>query len=233
MQAYIITIPNNKISIEAANRCINTSVEYKNEFSIKTYDAVTPDTVQQELRKHKVDWKWPWEGAVTDLQTGLVKQSYPTAVKAKRVSCSLSHLNLWKECIRVRAPILILEHDAMFLRKLDYNDYIKDDKYSIIGINNPLGNTRRSSVFHQAIQKSRYPICDVPVIDEVYVPQGLAGNSAYIIKPDAANKLVKAVHKHGLWPNDAIMCRQLLPYTIGVTKQYYTDTQRIVSTTTR
>ena len=126
MQAYIITIPNNKISIEAANRCINTSVEYKNEFSIKTYDAVTPDTVQQELRKHKVDWKWPWEGAVTDLQTGLVKQSYPTAVKAKRVSCSLSHLNLWKECIQVRAPILILEHDAMFLRKLDYNDYIKD-----------------------------------------------------------------------------------------------------------
>lgn len=232
MQAYIITIPNHKLSIEAANRCINTSIEYKNEFSIKTYDAVTPETVQQELVRRKVDWKWPWEGAVTDFNTGLVKQSYPTVDKAKRVACSLSHLNLWYKCYKSNQPILILEHDAMFIKKLDY-DYILDDKYDIIGINCPLGNTRKSSVFHGIIQKSRNRICDVPVIDEVYVPQGLAGNSAYIIKPGAAKRLIKLVNQHGLWPNDALMCRQLLPHTIGVTKEYYTDTQRIVSTTTK
>jgi len=70
----------------------------------------------------------------------------------------------------------------------------------------------------------------VPDIDEFNVPQGLAGNSAYIIKPAGANNLLNAVKEHGLWPNDAIMCKQLIP-RLGVTKEYYTRVQGLPSTT--
>ena len=43
-------------------------------------------------------------------------------------------------------------------------------------------------------------------------PDGLAGNSAYLLKPWAAEDLVMAFKTYGVWPNDATMCRQLFPY---------------------
>jgi GR25 family glycosyltransferase involved in LPS biosynthesis len=63
------------------------------------------------------------------------------------------------------------------------------------------------------------------------VPQGLAGNSAYIIKPKGAEELIMAVEKYGAWPNDAIMCKQLIP-NMGVTRRFYTKVQGLPSTTT-
>ena len=72
----------------------------------------------------------------------------------------------------------------------------------------------------------------VPYVDsDRQVPQGLAGNSAYIIKPTGANHLIGLVKEYGLWPNDAIMCRQLVT-GLGVTKKFYTNTQKLKSTTT-
>ena len=70
----------------------------------------------------------------------------------------------------------------------------------------------------------------IPTIDEYYIPQGLAGNSAYIIKPEAARQLIDLVKIHGLWPNDAIMCKQLIK-KMGVSKNFYTKIQGLPSTT--
>jgi len=69
----------------------------------------------------------------------------------------------------------------------------------------------------------------VPTIDEFNVPQGLAGNSAYIIKPAGAKAVLDATKEHGLWPNDAIMCKQIIN-NLGVTKTYYTRVQGLPST---
>ena len=69
------------------------------------------------------------------------------------------------------------------------------------------------------------------MIDEGHVPQGLAGNSAYIMKPSGAKKMLDLVAQFGLWPNDAIMCRQLIP-TLGVSKTSFTGVQGLPSTTT-
>ena len=70
-----------------------------------------------------------------------------------------------------------------------------------------------------------------PTIDDISVPQGLAGNSAYIIKPAGAKQMIELVDEYGLWPNDAIMCKQLVK-GLGVTKKFYTKVQRTRSTTT-
>ena len=45
------------------------------------------------------------------------------------------------------------------------------------------------------------------------------------------NKLIAAVEEYGLWPNDAIMCRQLIK-KLGVTRKFYTLVQGLPSTTT-
>ena len=63
------------------------------------------------------------------------------------------------------------------------------------------------------------------------MPQGLAGNSAYIIKPYFAEKLLNKLKEKGAWPNDALMCKQIIP-TLGVTRNFYTRVQGLRSTTT-
>ena len=76
----------------------------------------------------------------------------------------------------------------------------------------------------------REAVISCPYIDSVNVPQGLAGNSAYVIKREGAEKMLELVKEHGLWPNDALMCKQLIP-RIGCTQKFYTRVQGVRSTT--
>ena len=176
-----------------------------------------------------IRWKYPWEGQETDIKTGLIKTAYPTANRNTRIACALSHWLLWHKCLTKDEPLLILEHDALFVAKLDY-DKIINSKYDIIGINSPAAATRKAHEFHDKVQATHALIQPVPTIDEFNVPQGLAGNSAYIIKPAGAKAVLDATKEHGLWPNDAIMCKQIIP-NLGVTKTYYTRVQGLPSTT--
>ena len=68
-------------------------------------------------------------------------------------------------------------------------------------------------------------------VDDVEVPQGLAGNSAYLITPKGAKKLLDKVREVGLWPNDAVMCKQFFPW-MQVVYPYYTTIQRGLKSTT-
>lgn len=42
-------------------------------------------------------------------------------------------------------------------------------------------------------------------------PDGLAGNSAYVIQPATAQRLCELQAEVGVWPNDATLCEQLVP----------------------
>jgi GR25 family glycosyltransferase involved in LPS biosynthesis len=180
------------------------------------------------MKEHIVRWNYPWVGKEQCLQTGLLKAAYKTDNPKARVACALSHYLLWKRCVSIDEPIMILEHDAKFVEKIDFD--INDSKMYIVGINNPLGATRRAREFYTTIVNNKTWIQLVPKVDHYDVPQGLAGNSAYIIKPEGASRMLKLVKEHGLWPNDALMCRQLVP-RLGVTKKFYTQVQGTRSTT--
>lgn len=237
MKAYIIRIKDNEISEKAAQRCLN-SLEQFNIIDIEPelFDAVTPDVAEGLLLSHGIKWTYPWIDGKVDLKTGLKLNPYKTADRHKRIACFLSHYTLWNKSIEDDEPILVLEHDAIFIRPF-FPQFTLDSKYGIIGINNPLGATRRPDVFDSQIQTMRGEHLDVdrvlpvPSVDSFDIPQGLAGNSAYAIKPEAARKLVEAVKDNGAWPNDAIMCKQILPGILGVTSKYYTKVQGTRSTT--
>jgi hypothetical protein len=105
-----------------------------------------------------------------------------------------------------------------------------------MGLNDPIGNTRKGQRFHAQVESHGKGIQDIPKIDmdgELPLPMGLAGNSAYIIKPHAATKLLEKVEEIGMWPNDAIMCKQLFPSLLKVVYPYYSNTQKTISTTTQ
>ena len=189
------------------------------------FSATYPEQVPELMARFKLTWNYPWQGTETDLHTGLKKSGYPTTNKNNRIACALSHYRLWAQCVHSNEPMLIMEHDAYFTDRLKgYYAILDDNRWDIIGINEPRGNTRKAQVFHQKVYEAVDPehseasyvndkidIVPVPTIDSFDIPQGLAGNSAYIIKPNGAANLLLAVNKYGLWPNDAIMCKQLIP----------------------
>ena len=231
----VITMTDNKVSMEAFGKLQDSSHSVGNDFRPEIFEATIAENAEDHLSKLLLEWNYPWEGVVTDLKTGLKKSAYQTKNRLNRIACAISHYRLWAVCVKTDKPMLIMEHDAIFIQRLRYDNLLEDNHYNIIGINNPIGNTRKSHEFHKILQQSvdreNTGIIPVPTIDNFDIPQGLAGNSAYIIKPKGARMCIKAASEHGLWPNDALMCKQLIPH-MGVTKAYYTNTQRVVSTTT-
>lgn len=226
---FVITIRDNHISETGAARLKESSFKVGNPMAISKFDAVTPDSVERVMSAEKVHWNYPWEGQISDFETGLIKSAYQTTNPAARMACFMSHYLLWKRCVKQKTPILVFEHDAVFSNKFDLTaDTIKFD---ILGINNPLGATRKAQLYYDLVTKMNAPQGRVPLIDEHNIPQGLAGNSAYVIKPAGAEVMIKLTRTYGAWPNDALMCRQLVK-SLGVTKKFYTYVNRMASTTT-
>jgi GR25 family glycosyltransferase involved in LPS biosynthesis len=229
MKCYAIVIKGNDVSELGYENLFKSSESVGNTFVIERFDAITPDLAINRLKDTGVMWNYPWDKPVRDMASGLLKSPYPTKNRNARIACSLSHYNLWSRCYNSDETFLIMEHDAVWKKKLP--EWVTVDPiYDIIGINDPRGATRRSSQFHDLLQAREGLINRPPVIDEDCVPQGLAGNSAYIVKRSGANKMLKLVKEYGLWPNDALMCRQLVK-TLGTSKTYYTGVQGLPSTT--
>lgn len=145
--------------------------------------------------------------------------------------------DLWWSRWKDTREITVLRHDEKTkwsLMKKSISE-TPTGKFSggILGLNSPLGATRKASVFHTELF-GKYGFHKVPSVDAIGddpLPQGLAGNSAYIIKPWAAKKLLDKVDEIGMWPNDALMCKQLFPW-MQVCWPYFTVVQGTASTTT-
>ena len=230
MKSFAVVIKENKTSELGYSTLVESSKKVGNDFDINRFDAVTPSTYKQAMSDFDITWNYPWQGEVLDFASGLKKKAYITSDPENRIACAVSHYTLWKNCIELDEPILILEHDANLTHKI--NITLSDSNFDILGINNPLGVTRLSKVYYDSILNNMNSYQRVPYVDnDKQVPQGLAGNSAYMISPRGANNLISLVKEYGLWPNDAIMCRQLVN-GLGVTKKFYTNTQKLKSTTT-
>lgn len=224
MEAFVITISNNPRSVACAERCIKSA-----NIPIKKFDAITEMHASKIMRDLGIHWNYPWKGEEYDIKAGVKKSAYQTKDPLKRVGCFLSHYLLWKRCTEQNESIMILEHDAIFIKPFDGTAFAKAE-CDIISINDPRGATRKAQDFHDKLQKNPKTIQRVPTIDDLTIPQGLPGNSAYIIKPSGAKKMLDLVKEFGAWPNDALMCKQLIQ-SIASSKIYYTKVQGTPSTT--
>jgi len=231
MKAYIIVLEGNRISEKGLRDCLLSNERVSNDIEIEKFTAVTPNQIEELQKQYNLQYTYPITGQRTDFNSGLQLSAYKTGKIENRIACFFSHYLLWKKCIETSSDFLILEHDAEFIQKVRC-DHLENSKYQIIGINDPRGATRKAQEYHKLVTQSEFTIAPPPTIDLHYVPQGLAGNSAYYIKQTGAKKLLELVNQYGIWPNDAIMCKQLLPGILGQTKNYYTKVQGLVSTTT-
>jgi len=231
MKAFAIVVPGNKISMSGFNELSESYKKYGHNEGLEMHEAIELHKVEGFCGGNGLVWNYPLEGQISDIKSGLIKSAYQTADLRKRMSCFLSHWYLWQKCKTLDETILILEHDARFIKKLPADSTFARANYDIIGINDPSMATRKSKVYHDKILERSEFFQPVPRIDEFNVPQGLAGNSAYVIKPEGAKLMIELTQEYGMWPNDALMCYQLVP-RLGVTRNFYTRIQGLRSTTT-
>lgn len=225
MKAYSIVIQDNEISEKAYEK-----LKQSTKLRVDRFDAIPLDQVDRHLELFNLKWTYPWDQERADIPTGLKLSPYTTRNPRARISCALSHFVLWRMVQVIGEPIVVLEHDAIFNSELP-TAFPSSKKSTIIGLNDPRGATRKSALYHDLVQSSEDNFPLVPWVDEDrMVPQGLAGNSAYVIGPEGGKRMVSLVNEHGLWPNDAIMCRQLIP-DLSTSKKYYTKVQGTPSTT--
>jgi len=227
MKAFVITLFNDKYSVQSAENTLKTARQMNDDLHIEMVRAVTPDKIKDNT------YSYPKEGE-TKTYEGMTLVGYKAKDVGKKVACSLSHMHLWNKCVEMDEPIMILEHDAVFTRKFRLGkllDAIEDG--DIVMINDPRGATRRGTVYHENIirwDKGLNTIDGVNTADE-NVPDGLAGNSAYIITPSAAKKAIELQSTIGIWPNDALLCKQLFPRNLKSYYPYITKVNQLKSTT--
>jgi hypothetical protein len=232
MKAFAIVLENNAISEHGYSELVKSSIHFDNDFQVERFNAIDETAAREYMGQ--VDcmrWAWPWRGEDIDFPTGLIKKAYKTARPYARIGCFLSHYYLWKKCIEVDETILILEHDAIFVSKLNN---ISIENGQAASINNPARSTRKAELYHQLLMDSPGgPFVPVPDVDDnLALPTGLPGNSAYLMTPMFASKVVEFARAFGMWPNDALLCKQVFPGKLLALKNYATQVQGLPSTTT-
>lgn len=200
MDAYVITLRGHEYSERVADRCIKSAREIGG-IEVKKFDAVAADDAVRVMGASGLKWTW---GSGCP-KTGLAHHSYG-GDEAARIGCAMSHYALWEKCAYSGKRMLILEHDSVFLRPF----FVFKFKAACM-INDPAGATPRGDWWHEQMVKRGPGAWQKTRIFESDRPDGLAGNSAYVLQPLTALHLMQTVKWLGVWPNDATMCRQLVP----------------------
>lgn len=105
MKAFVITIDSLEESVGAARRCIRSGARYGVE--VENFTATTPADNPEEMFAEK------------RIPTQLFAEKYSRWENV--LSCFMSHHRLWEKCVELNEPILILEHDAVFVNELPPN----------------------------------------------------------------------------------------------------------------
>jgi len=243
--ALIIADLNDRASVVGARNVMQSIRNTKSTIIPFLIQATTPQTLEEDLKTFglsKADWTYPKVPNQTkiDIKSGMHLTGYNAKDLDKVISCTVSHMRVWYMSAMLNETICVLEHDAVFTRQLVTKTTDEFDSAGIIGLNDPRGATRKASVYldrvisgqRKTTKEGTLTYVDAPWIDNNRnAPQGIAGNSAYIISPSAARALLRKVDEMGLWPNDALMCKQFLPY-LKQAYPFYTTVQGIKSTTT-
>jgi GR25 family glycosyltransferase involved in LPS biosynthesis len=206
VNAFVITLEGHAYSELKSARCV-ASAAANGLLQVERFKAVDRWHARDATKVRGLKWTWANENTSHSRcpHTGLKQHPYGS-LEAK-IGCAMSHFLLWETCVALKEPIVILEHDAVFLRQFPEFEF-----RGICQLNDPDGATPRGKWWSDQMVNRGPGVFQKTRVFPDDVPDGLAGNSAYVVKPFAAQELIDTVRDLGVWPNDATMCRQLFPY---------------------
>jgi hypothetical protein len=125
MKSFVITLYGHPYSEAVSERCAISARE-TGKIQVQRFDAITKDHALDLMSS--LGLRWTWAG-----------KPYPGPL-APRVGCAMSHFLLWRQCVQEDQPILILEHDAVFIREMPEIEFD-----GICQINDPRGCTPKGA----------------------------------------------------------------------------------------
>ena len=160
--------------------------------------------------------------------TGLKKQGKFKKGRLGVIGCFFSHYYLWQKCVEINEPIIILEHDGYLTRSID--DTILDQFDDVLKLD-------RLDPYSKHYERDLEVEQHLPTTVESYtndptkvLKHGLKdyfkGAYSYIIKPQAAKKLIYYTSINGHRPADqqinaSIVSLQTTVPTVARLHPYY------------
>jgi hypothetical protein len=106
--AYIITVKGNHNSEQYSARCQQSCIDVNMPYKVwPAYDGTNKDRGIV-----------PPDHLVDDSVMNILKITDHYMTRGE-VACALSHISLWVHCAKIDQPIVILEHDALMLKKFE------------------------------------------------------------------------------------------------------------------
>lgn len=170
--AYVITIKDNNESEKLAFRCLNSCRQVDQKVKLwQAFDGTDRKTIIVPPNLENQSYvKWIKQ----------VNNKYSTS----QIAVFFSHLSLWAHCAEINQPIIILEHDAIMIKKLEQHNFFNCIQY--------LGNKE-----YYEIQKC--PI-GIPPHGSIYdgMWRFILRAHAYAIDPPIARNLLSYAIREGM-----------------------------------
>lgn len=208
MNIFIIVSTENERSVQKAKECIESA----NKFGIypQIFEAIKGTKSNKTFNKLKIKLKPINENAACKLNSSGVR------------GCLASHLELLNMCSRSNVPYLILEHDAYFIRKIDFNNLMTKFKNVLhldacshtdidydLQINYSLENEINVIDYNTNCKKRK-------IGNDERIHTRFCGSHAYIIKPHASERIINYVRTCGLMPADWLFNKYIFNKLHGV-----------------
>ena len=177
MKTFIITLSQNKDSLKSAQQTIQSAKDVGYDEPIELFDAVLPNQ---------------WKDILPDDNSHFSRYGRPDNVGA----CFASHYLLWKKCLELGEPILILEHDAIFVDNLpdiEFDQCVNFGRPSYI---------RPYEMIYEEPQDGLHPLIQLNFL----------GHHAYAIKPSAAAQFISDAEHRELTANDVWIDKITYPW---------------------
>jgi len=175
MKAFIIYLKEVQSTIDSALECKRTAREYG--LDAWLMEGFTPSKADQFIKEQNLQPYLPGPKLFQiKWQKGGVR------------GCMISHYHVWKKCIELNEPIVVLEHDSRVVSetyRADFEDVLHLDAHR----------------FEQDPDKGKKLVVE----DFVNIRKGenqLMGTYGYVIKPHAAERLIKGAHADGITASD-------------------------------
>lgn len=196
MKSYVISVVNNKLSYESAQKTI-ISAKNVGGVDVELWNGFHKNQATDLMKKHQfkiLDYDVHWTQF----------QHFEPAI-----SCFFSHYYLWEHCVELNERIMILEHDALFHKK-----FIDYDFEGVVNIGEPnqwqiqkqkfdFDNIYKKRTQEGLIERN----CTCKEKKYEYggchcIEYFLQGAHSYVITPEASKNLIIKAKAKGILPAD-------------------------------
>jgi GR25 family glycosyltransferase involved in LPS biosynthesis len=176
MKAVVVYLPTVPHTVKASQNAISSAKKYG--LDVELFKGYTPSEADKFILQEKLKPYLPGPKLFS--------------IKWRRGGvrgCMVSHLNVWKRCVELDEPLVVLEHDSEVV-STTYQHSFKD----VLHLD-----------AHRFVDED--PDVDIKPIVEKFEhyrkgEQQLKGTYGYVVKPHAAQRLIEGAYTDGLTASD-------------------------------